>query len=421
MDNNTNTAQQPPEWSSGYRYTISFLAFISQISLAMCLGCLSPLGPFIREALGMNFKQFGLLFTLSNLGTCIFLWITGPLVDKIGVKKVLVGGTTLMAVFLFIASTLSTATQLIAIQLCLGICNSVAGPTGSKMVGTWVAPHERSLHLSIKQAGIPAASTLAGFILPVLCAATDWRTTYKFVAAFVLVIAILGAILYKDSSVLIAEQAAGKAKPSFKDNAPLIFHKSFILMSIGCLLLMGAQFAVSSNLSNYAAGVLGAAGGGTDEAKAAAKIVAGRIYSYSTFAGIIGRLVWGWLADKFGEKKMLILNNIIAAILLVILAVAGQNASLGLLTMFMVLYGFTAFAWSGIQLGMAANMTPPRAIATAISVTLSFAFAGMLLFPPIFGAIVDASGFKAAWIFLAVFTIIGCAIVAPAKEGRDQK
>ncbi len=409
MDNNVNTSQ-PPEYTSSYRYVISYTAFFSQIALTMCLACLTPLGPYIREALNMNFTQFGLLFTLCNGGTMVFLWITGPLVDKFGIRKIMVSFTVLMAIGLFLAGRTNTAMQLIVLELCLGVFNSAAGPTGSKMISTWVGPKERGSMLSLKQAGIPMGSTIAGIILPIIATTAGWRFAYTVVAVFVLVVGILSGILYKDSSIMKAQMSSDAPKPTFRDNAVLIFKKDFVLLSIGCLFLMGAQFALSGNMSNYCTEILAAAG------VANATVIAGWIYSVSNIAGIVGRLVFGYMSDRGSSKNTLMMINVVAAVFLVVLAIFGN--SLGIVGMFLVmgLYGFAGFSWSGIQLGIASSMTPPQANATTTSITLSFSFGGMMIFSPIFGAVVDAVGFSAGFFFLAALTVIGILFLVPMKE-----
>lgn len=414
MNEQNSSATQLAEYSSPYRYVISFTAFFSQIALAMCLGCLSPLGPYIREALGMNFTQFGLLFTLSNAGTMVFLWITGPLVDRFGVRKIMVGGTVLMAAGLFAASLTTTATQLIVLQLCLGICNSTAGPTGTKMVSTWVGPKERSAMLGLKQAGIPVTSVIAGFALPLIATQSGWRTTYVVVSVFVLVVGILSGILYRDSAIMKESMSKGVHRPSFRENAPFIFKRDFILLSIGCLLMMGTQFALSGNMSNYCTGIF------TEQGMENAAIVSGRIYSYACIGGIIGRLVFGVLADKFSSKWTLVGINVAAAVLLMILGVGGSGLGVVTLGLVMILYGATGFAWSGIQLGIATSMTPVKAAATTVSITLSFSFAGMMIFSPLFGSVVDAMGFSVGWYFLAAFTVLGVLFLLPIKDTRSE-
>jgi MFS family permease len=411
MSENKTLTAQPPEFTSSYRYVMATNALISQIALAMCLGILSPLGPYIREALGMNFTQFGLLFTLSNAGTMIFLWLTGPLVDRFGIRRIMVGGTVIMAIGMYAASRSTTAMQLIILQLCLGICNSVAGPTGSKIISTWIGTKDRNFHMGLRQAGIPLNSIITGFAIPVIATHMDWRTAYVVVATFVLAVGILSGLLYRESSVLSEISNTRTVASGFKENMADFFKRDFIFLSVGCLLLMGTQFALSTNMSNYCAGILKA-----HEMGDTAGIAAGRIYSYACIGGIIGRLVWGHAADKVGSKKTLITINILAAILLVILGISGEGIGLTAITIVMILYGFTGFAWTGVQLGMASHMASVKATATAIGVTLSFSFFGMMLFPPLFGKVVDVAGFAAAWYFIAVFTLLGVLLLAPIKE-----
>jgi len=88
----------------------------------------------------------------------------------------------------------------------------------------------------------------------------------------------------------------------------------------------------------------------------------------------------------------------------------------------MFLYGITAFAWTGLQLAIASELAGMKAAASAVSFTLSLGFAGMMLSPPIFGAVIDATGGNFwEWILLAAFTLIGIIIIIPVKEKRKEQ
>lgn len=409
----SETVKTPKEHDSSYRFVIAFVAFASQVALASCMGALSPMGPYIREALGMNFTQFGLLFTMANLGAAIMLWVTGPLVDRFGVRQVLLAGHILMGILLVIAGRLTTATQLIALEFCMGLCNAVAGPTGTKMVSTWARPSERGTMLGIKQAGIPVTGIIAGFVLPPICATSGWRTAYTAVGATVIIVGIISALLYKDSSVLLAQKNDAH-KPSFKETAPMLANRDFILLCIGGFILMGTQFALSSNASNYGTAVLSA--NGMDSA--AAKVLAGQIYSYSTAAGVLGRVIWGMVAGKSTSRKTILYSNIMATVLLIALAVGGDKIGTGSMWL-CVIYGFAGFGWSGLYLAAAVPFVPHTASATAVSVALSLSFFGMLSFSPIFGAVVDRAGWTTGWWFLAIANVVGLLVTFLVKEKEN--
>ena len=406
---NTNAI---PSNQTSYRYVSAFLAFATQVGLAMTLGMLSPLGPYIREALNMNFTQFGLLFTFANGGTMVMLWITGPLVDKFGVRKVLLTGLIAMGFVIFIAGRTNAAVQLMGMELLVGITQSVAGPTGTKMVSTWFDSKERGTMLGVKQAGIPVASIIAGAVLPSICAAVGWRGAFNAVSVLLFALAVITALLYRDSDVmkemLANNQSASRTR--LRDVAGDVFTKDQILLAVGCMLLMGAQFVVSSNMSNYlSANALASLGDN-------ARIVAGSVYSIACVAGVIGRVVFGMIADKKKAPKQTIMGmNVFAVIILFVIAFKGTTLSTTGAYVIFFLYGLTAFAFTGIQLALAADLTTMRAIGSAASFTLSLGFAGMMIMPPIFGAVVDANGFTAGYIFLAIASIVGLAILIPIQ------
>lgn|GEM_PF-2195892 len=423
MEANTATpkpAAQPSAYSSNYRYAIALVAFFTQIALAMCLGCLSPLGPSIREGLNMNFAQFGLLFTFTNLGTMVMLNITGPLVDKFGVRTVLFVGQALMGALVFLGARTNAVWQLLALQVFVGICNSAAGPTGSKMVVTWFPPKERGAALGLKQAGIPVNSIIAGAVFPLIAAAGGWRLGFNILCVILWVSALLSAFLYRDSDVM-KEMSGKNAKQrvTWKEVAKDVFTRDIILLSVGLMFCMGAQYSVSSYMVTYLGRTFTAIGVGEPT------IIAGRVLSIASTGGLIGRLIFGAVSDRIfkGRRKSTIIGmNAFALVILLIIAFGADSFSVTMYFILMFLYGITAFAWTGLQLAIASELAGMKAAASAVSFTLSLGFAGMMLSPPIFGAVIDATGGNFwEWILLAAFTLIGIIIIIPVKEKRKEQ
>jgi len=124
-----------------------------------------------------------------------------------------------------------------------------------------------------------------------------------------------------------------------------------------------------------------------------------------------------------GRRKSTIIGmNAFALVILLIIAFGADSFSVTMYFILMFLYGITAFAWTGLQLAIASELAGMKAAASAVSFTLSLGFAGMMLSPPIFGAVIDATGGNFwEWILLAAFTLIGIIIIIPVKEKRKEQ
>jgi MFS family permease len=85
-----------------------------------------------------------------------------------------------------------------------------------------------------------------------------------------------------------------------------------------------------------------------------------------------------------------------------------------------VVYGATAVGWNGVFLAEVARLAPEGRVAIVTGGTQFFTFAGVLLGPPVFGAIVSASGhYGSGFIFLAILPLAtGLGLFARRRAGR---
>jgi nitrate/nitrite transporter NarK len=122
-------------------------------------------------------------------------------------------------------------------------------------------------------------------------------------------------------------------------------------------------------------------------------VAAGLTFSASQFAGALGRVLWGAVADHVFEPRI-----VLAALGLVMalcgFAVALFAAGWPPVAVFAVcvLYGATAVGWNGVFLAEVARLAPEGRVAIVTGGTQFFTFAGVLIGPPLFGAIASATG-----------------------------
>jgi hypothetical protein len=83
-----------------------------------------------------------------------------------------------------------------------------------------------------------------------------------------------------------------------------------------------------------------------------------------------------------------------------------------------VLYGATAVGWNGVFLAEVARLAPDGRVAYLTGGTQFFTFAGVLIGPPLFGAIASATGTYGAG--FVVTTALPLLVVVPmlARRGR---
>ncbi|MBI5968097.1 MAG: hypothetical protein HY882_09615, partial [Deltaproteobacteria bacterium] len=123
--------------------------------------------------------------------------------------------------------------------------------------------------------------------------------------------------------------------------------------------------------------------------------------------GIAGRVCWGLISDFVagGRRKPVFLAiGIIAIIQLLFLGHLNRDdLEPAYLFLIILLVGFTAIGFHGILYGLIVEAVRKEVVGLGTGFTLTITFLGVILFPPLFGHIVDRVGsYTRAWDMLAL-------------------
>jgi MFS family permease len=145
----------------------------------------------------------------------------GWLTDRLGPKRVMVGGTALIALTLI---PFSLATELWQIYLVYGLIGGIAFTAASPvnasaLVNRWFVKR-RGTALSLAMAGTPVGQLIIVPIAAVVLAATDWQTTYRLLALLLVLMIPLGAWLLREDPAEIGEVPDGRRGRRTKTATP---------------------------------------------------------------------------------------------------------------------------------------------------------------------------------------------------------
>jgi len=138
-----------------------FINYIDRGNLALA-------APLIKDELGLSFYQIGLLLSSFFWTYAIFQIVSGWLVDRFPVNWVLALGILLWSAATFGTGLVHSFTTLLAMRLILGIGESVAYPSYSKIISRHFSEFQRGRAnslISAGQASGPAFGTLLGGML----------------------------------------------------------------------------------------------------------------------------------------------------------------------------------------------------------------------------------------------------------------
>ena len=277
----------------------------------------------------------------------------------------------------------------------------------SMMITNWFEK-KRGLAMSIAMAGIGVGGTIFSPVITMLLNHFGWRHTYQIMALLILVIALPAAffLLRKspadlglepyghNTSAVTSSEKASTSKP----NADLSIDVSASWGKCFFWLLIIGMFA--NGLIN--SGSLGQFPPAIEEMHGAE--VQALIISMYSLIGIFGKIVLGWLNDRFGIIASTAFGCITFAVSFIFMLL-GENVTM--LYIMAILFGL------GDAIG---TVTPPlitsavfgtKNYGQAYGIANSFTQIGLTLGSLLVAGIYDASGaYRNAWILLAILTIV---------------
>ena len=267
--------------------------------------------------------------------------------------------------------------------LLVGVGYGPITPASSQMLSSTTTPRYFALVFSIKQTGVPLGGVLAGLFVPPLVALGGGVAALAGTAALCLAGALSAVPLRRE---LDAGRDRANARPGWRQmTAPMRFVLGHpVLRSVAACSLVFSMVQVS--LTSFLVTFL------TSDLHWTL-VAAGAALAVSQVGGVVGRIVWGLVADRWlgARRMMLALAGAMAGCAAAMLLLGGREPGLAALAL-LCLFGATAVGWNGVYLATVARLVPPQQAAAATAGTLFFTFFGVVIGPPLFGAAGSAFG-----------------------------
>jgi MFS family permease len=367
--------------------------------------------PLMTAELGLRPEAIGNLSSLNTLGAILFLLLGTPLVLRLGPLRALQIGSLVGAAALLVSAT-GLLPLVFAAALLMGVGYGPTGPAGSRILQATAPPRHRVLIFSVKQAGAPAGGALAGLVAAPVAAAAGWQAALLAGAAVAVLAAIaiqplrggLDAERDPHRSLAAAFTLRGLSAPL----AVLRLHPALpplTALAFAFAVLQGVLFSFTVTW--------------LVEVQRMTLTGAGTVFAAMQVAGVAGRLVLGWVADRTGQvTRNLVVHALAAAALSGLWVLAGPGAAWPVLLTLAALAGFTAASWNGIFIAEVARLAPPDRVAEASAGAILLCFLGYLAAPTAFAAMVTATGGWTLPFLLAAAVLAAVALLVLATQRR---
>jgi nitrate/nitrite transporter NarK len=144
---------------------------------------------------------------------------------------------------------------------------------------------------------------------------------------------------------------------------------------------------------------------------------AGVMLSLVQAAGVAGRILWGWMADRFGDALGLLQKiAITVAACCIVTAFMRPDWPPSLLAVFFMIFGVAAIGWNGLFLAEVAHNSPRGMVSVATSAALVWNFSGILAGPALFATAYGAIGsYRVTYGWMAVIALAGLAMLTLSR------
>ena len=122
-------------------------------------------------------------------------------------------------------------------------------------------------------------------------------------------------------------------------------------------------------------------------------VLAGIVMAVSQVASVLGRIVWGALADRAVTRRtMLGLLGLGMGVSAMATLAASPDWPAWVLFAFASVFGATAVGWNGVYLAEVARVAPQGQVSQATGGCLFFTFLGVVLTPLVFNLVLALGG-----------------------------
>ena len=338
------------------------------------------LAPAASRELGFETARVGLFVGVMYIGAAAAALASGNMILRHGSIRVSQLGLLSCAVALTLLTVLPLAWMPVA-ALLLGAGYGPITPASSHVLARTTPPHMMALMFSIKQTGVPIGAALAGAVVPPLVLVGGWRAGAAVVAAACLLVAVIAQVSRRE----IDADRDPSRRFSWRGLATpfrLIFGNPALVRNvITALTYAGLQISFFTYIVAYLTHDFGYT-----------LVAAGLALSFGNVGGIVGRILWGFVADRTRAPR-----HVLGFLGLAMAAAAFGAAAFSpgwpyaLVMTVCLAFGLTAVGWNGVQISETARLSPPGMAGVVSAGTTFLMFFGVVFYPPLFGVVHDLS------------------------------
>lgn len=359
------------------------LIYLAFISLGLPDSLLGAGWPVMHTELGVSVSFMGIISMVISGGTIVSSLLSDKLTHKFGTRTVTVASVLLTVAALFGFSFSGSFSMLIIFAVPYGLG---AGAIDAAL-NNYVALHYKAKHMSWLHCFWGVGAIISPFIMSFALKNLNWNSGYRIVGFIQLTIALLLLVTLPVWKINKTESTADTKRVGLTAALKI---KGVPFLLIGFFAYCAAEATAMYWASTYFTEVKGISG---DRAASFAALF---------YIGItLGRFASGFITEKLGDRRMILLGTGILACGIMILLIPVQSYMTAFAAFLVIGFG-CAPIYPCIIHSTPANFGAENSGAI-IGIQMASAYVGSTFIPPLFGLFGNAVGFSVMPVYLLAF------------------
>jgi MFS family permease len=397
----TEVADDRPEWQRIYVAAVSFITLFCIVGLAL-YGL-----PFFYDFMVTEFGWSRARVTSGNaisklvIGP-IFGFLVGWFVDRFGPRRMMLTGILMSGTALIGLSYSSTLWMFYLFYLFNALGYVCGGPLPNQVLITRWFDRGRGKAMGLAYVGIGVGGAVVPLLAFQLVQAFGWHAALRAIGVLIILLAFPLAFFVGDAPPDFARGADPTRRVvPIRD---VLRNRSFFLLAFGSMCSIAAVGGTNQHLKLFLS---------LDQKIPQGRVAA--IISLVLVSSIAGRLLMGWLADRFPRKYVMLLIYAFVAAAIPILFLAHRP---GAIYLFAVVFGIGLGGDYMIIPLMAADLFGVRVLGRVMGVILTADGVAEATAPMLVGYLRDVSGSYAAGfsLLIALALLGGVAVLLLPKR-----
>jgi sugar phosphate permease len=381
-----------------YSWFVAMLVFMAYGVSFVARNVWSTAIPVAHETLGITMAAAGGLMTAFYIGYVISNFVTGFVVDMIGPRVTLTLATLFTGIFTFLIPYTPHYAIIFLLRVGAGFASGPLFAGVAKYQISYFSPQTRATAMAVMMAGTRLGTIAATAVFAPIIQNKSWQHGFTYGGLCAIGVAVIFYIFAKEQGaglqrVVRTSDPAQKAAQAAGLKA-VVMNKSFILGTIACFLNIGANQGYTTYLMVF-----------LTRTRGFSLTEAGAILGGTFAVGLVSGPMSGVVADVLKSKKMVCLAGAIVTVILTILLIVANNIAflIVVLAVRVLLQSLLGTPLNAMQAQAAAGPYVGR----AMGIYNGTAQLGSVVFPVVFGLVLDVSGMNFGAIFIIVTATVG--------------